>query len=382
MFDSIIIGTGFAGAIMAEQLACNLGQKVLLIEKRSHIGGNCYDRIDENGILIHQYGPHLFHTSNQEVWEYLCRFSVWQPYEHHVLAHIDGQNIPIPFNLNTIDALFSPELAERLNKKLTETFSSNSKIPILELKKSSDPDLLFLADFIYEKVFLHYTAKQWGLNPEDLDPAVTARVPVFIGRDNRYFNDTFQALPSDGYTKLFENILNHPNISVRLNTDFKTIGHLSDGQIYINNELFKGKLIYTGAIDELFDYCFGELPYRSVDMKFETLQQEFFQEAATINYPNNHAFTRITEFKHIHPCTAENTTILKEYPQPHIADKTTPYYPIFTNENQKNYERYADLAQHYPQLVLLGRLAEYKYYDMDDIVAQAFKTFKHISQKS
>lgn len=373
--EYVVVGAGFAGAVMAERIASVLNQNVLVIDRRPHIGGNCYDRIDENGVRIHQYGPHLFHTSTPPVWEYLGRFTSWQPYEHHVLAHIDGRNVPIPFNFNTIDRLFDPERALRFKTRLQETFEPGSKVPILELKRTSDPDLAFLADFVYEKVFLHYTAKQWGLKPENLDPAVTARVPVFVGTDDRYFNDTFQAVPQNGYTSLFERLLDHPNITVRTGTDFAAIGTLCEGRIRLHGEPFSGKLIYTGPIDELFGYCYGELPYRSVDMHFETINAPIYQEAATINYPNDHAYTRITEFKHIHPADTERSTILKEYPQPHVAGQTTPYYPIFTDANQANYDRYASLAREYPQLLLIGRLAEYKYYDMDDIVAKALDVF-------
>ncbi len=373
MVDVIIVGAGFAGAVSANLLATRHNKKVLVIEKRAHIGGNCYDEIDENGILIHRYGPHLFHTSSKEVWEYLSEFTQWQPYEHKVLAHIDGKNAPIPFNLNTLYQLFPQEYARVLEEKLLKNYQINTKIPILELKKSSDKDLQELANFIYEKIFVNYTAKQWGLKPEELESSVTARVPIFIGRDNRYFNDIFQAVPKEGYTKLFENLLDHPNIQVETNVDFKKHFSIKEDAIGFKND-FTCKVIYTGAIDELFNFRFGELPYRSVDMCFETVDKPYFQEATTINYPNDHAFTRITEFKHIHPITTQKTTILKEYPQAHIPHQTIPYYPIFTDENQMRYKQYADYVKNFQNIVLLGRLAEYKYYDMDDIVEKVLET--------
>jgi UDP-galactopyranose mutase len=378
MFDYVIVGAGFTGSIMAEQITSVSDKKVLIIEKRNHIAGNCFDYKDENNILIHKYGPHLFHTSNQKVWDYLSKFTEWQVYHHKVLAFIDGQKVPVPFNLNTLYKLFPSSTAKKLEEKLLENFPFNSKIPILELKQSNDSDLIFLADFVYDKIFLNYTAKQWGMKPEDLDSAVTARVPVFIGKDDRYFNDTFQAIPKHGYTKLFEHILDNKNIKIMLKTDSKEVLNIKNEKFYLFGNEFNGKVIYTGQIDELFDYRFGELPYKSVEMKFETLENDYFQEAATVNYPNNYTFTRITEFKHIHPVTSSKTTILKEYPQQHIQNKTTPYYPIFTKENQLKYQQYKEYSKQFTNLLLLGRLAEYKYYDMDDIVERVLEVIEEI----
>ena len=377
MFNYIIVGVGFAGSVIAERIAKQLNKKVLIIEKRNHIGGNCYDERIEN-ILIHKYGPHLFHTDEKQVWDYLNNFGEWDIYHHRVLAFIDGKKVPIPFNFNTLYEVFSNELAKRLEKKLLENYQYNLKIPILELKKSDDKDLKFLADFIYEKIFVNYTAKQWGMKPEEIDNAVTARVPVFIGKDDRYFNDKYQGVPKDGYTKLFQNMLNHPNIKIMLNTNFKEIIQIDQKtkKIYFLNQEFKGKLIFTGMIDELFDYRFGELPYRSVDMKFETIEKEYYQEAATVNYPNDYDFTRITEFKHIHSVETNKTVILKEYPQKFIKNQNTPYYPIFTKENEDKYNKYLEYSKEFENIILLGRLAEYKYYDMDDIVKKALEVFE------
>ncbi len=375
MFDYIIVGGGFAGSVLAERIANELDKKVLIIEKRNHIGGNCYDERVEN-ILVHKYGPHLFHTDFKEVWEYLSNFTEWDIYHHKVLAFIDGKKVPIPFNFNTLYEVFPNEFAKRLEKKLLENYEYNSKVPILELKKSDDKDLKFLADFIYEKIFVNYTAKQWGMRPEEIDGSVTARVPVFIGRDDRYFNDKYQGVPKEGYTKLFQNMLNNPNIKIMLNTDFKEVIKLEDKKICFLNQEFKGKLIFTGMIDELFDYKFGELPYRSVDMKFEIIEKEYFQKTATINYPNNYDFTRITEFKHIHPIETNKTVILKEYPQEYIKNQNTPYYPIFTEENQEKYNKYFEYSKVFENIILVGRLAEYKYYDMDDIIKRALEVFE------
>ncbi|WP_428026155.1 UDP-galactopyranose mutase [Arcobacter sp.] len=375
MIDYIIIGAGLAGCVLAQNIANKLDKKVLIIEKRNHIGGNCFDYKDENNILIHKYGPHLFHTDNREVVEYLSQFTSWDIYNHEVLAYIDGKKVSIPFNFNTLYEVFPESKAKALEDKLLQNYEYNLKIPILELKKSEDKDLAFLADYIYDKVFVNYTAKQWGMKPEEMDTAVTARVPVFIGRDNRYFNDNYQMMPTNGYTKMIENMLNHPNIKIMINTDFKEVCSLENEQFYLFDSKFDGKVIYTGQIDELFDYKFGELPYRSVDMKFETVEKEFYQEKATVNYPNDYEFTRITEFKHIHPTKSDKTTILKEYPQEYKIGKNTPYYPIFTATNQENYNRYLEYSKEFKNLVLVGRLAEYKYYDMDDIIKRALEVF-------
>ena len=374
MFDYIIVGAGFVGSVMAERIANVLNKKVLIIEKRNHIAGNCYDERIEN-ILVHKYGPHLFHTSLKEVWDYLSNFTDWDIYNHRVLAFIDGQKVPIPFNFNTLYEVFPNELAKRIEKKLLENYKYNSKVPILELKKSKDKDLQFLADYVYEKIFVNYTAKQWNKKPEEIDSEVTARVPVFVGKDNRYFNDKYQGVPKDGYTKLFQNMLNHPNIKIMLNTGFKEVIKIEDKKIYFLNQEFKGKLIFTGMIDELFDYKFGKLPYRSVRMKFEIIEKKYYQEVATVNYPNNYDFTRITEFKHIHPIKTNKTIILKEYPQKYIKNKNTPYYPIFTKENQEKYNKYLEYSKSFENIILVGRLAEYKYYDMDDIVKRALEVF-------
>jgi UDP-galactopyranose mutase len=376
VIDYIIIGSGLAGSVSANILATKYNKKVLVVEKKNHIGGNCYDFKDENNILIHKYGPHLFHTNNKKVIDYLSEFTSWDIYNHEVLAYIDGAKVPIPFNINTLYEVFPQSKAKALEDKLLQTYEYNSKIPILELKKSTDKDLQFLADFIYEKIFVNYTAKQWGMRPEDMDGAVTARVPVFIGRDNRYFNDSYQSLPKNGYTNMIQNMLNHKNIKLMLNTDFKEICELKEKDFYLFGTRFAGKVIYTGQIDELFDYKFGDLPYRSVDMRFETIEKEYYQEKATVNYPNDYDFTRITEFKHIHPVNSNKTTILKEYPQEYVKNKNIPYYPIFTQENQNKYNQYLEYSKEYDNLILLGRLAEYKYYDMDDMVERVLEVFK------
>ncbi len=378
MFDVIIIGAGFAGSVLAERFATQKDKKVLILERRQHIGGNCFDERDENGILIHKYGPHLFHTDYEDVWKYLSQFTNWDVYHHHVQAMIDGQIVPLPFNLNTLQKLFPPRLADKLEAALLNRYDYNTKVPILKLKQSTDKDLRYLADYVYEKIFLHYTEKQWGLSPENIEGAVTARVPVFVGRDDRYFNDRFQAVPSKGYTALFKKMLNHKNIKLMLNTNFNDIMKIDGDKILFFDQPFEGKIIYTGQLDELFDEKFGALPYRSLDMKFETVNIENYQSASTVNYPNNYDFTRITEFKKIHHTNSKSTTILKEYPQNYVRGKNTPYYPIFTEDNQKRYEQYATEVNKIQNLIAVGRLAEYRYYDMDDIVKRALDVFGEI----
>ncbi len=376
-YDYIIVGAGFAGAVLAERIATQLNKKVLVLDKRSHIGGNCYDEVDESGVIVHTYGPHLFHTDNKEVYEYLSRFTSWHEYVHEVVASVDGNIIPIPFNFNTLYEVYSKDKAQLLEHKLLTKYGKNQKIPILDLMKESDDDLQELAQYIYEKIFVNYTAKQWGKKPEEIDGAVTARVPVLTSYDNRYFTDRYQAVPADGYTKLFEKILDHKNITVELNSDGLDVLTILENSIYFNGEKFDGKVIFTGMIDELFSDKFGQLPYRSIRLDFETIDQEYYQDHAVINYPNEHKYTRITEFKHIHPAHTQKTTILREYPQTYVRDSNTPYYPMFTNENQKQYEQYAKYSSSISNLILVGRLAEYKYYDMDDIVKRALEIFEN-----
>jgi len=317
LFNYIVVGSGFAGSVIAERIANVLNRKVVIIEKRNHIGGNCYDYKDENNIIVHKYGPHIFHTDYKEVLDYLSNFTDWQNYQHRVLAYIDGKKVPLPFNLNSIYEVFPQELAKKLEVKLIERYGYGAKITILELLKEEDQDLKFLANYVYEKIYKNYTIKQWGLKPEKIDPQVTARVPIYISKDNRYFTDKYQGVPKEGYTKIFERMLSHPNIKIMLNTDFKEVISIDfeNKKIYFLGHEFKGKLIFTGMIEELFNFKYGILPYRSLDFKFETIEQEYYQEAPVINYPNDYDFTRITEFKHIHPVKSEKNYYFKRVPK-------------------------------------------------------------------
>ncbi|AKM20399.1 MULTISPECIES: UDP-galactopyranose mutase [Geobacillus] len=382
MFDYVVVGAGFAGAVIAERIATQLNEKVLVIEKRNHIGGNAYDYYDENGILVHKYGPHIFHTRSREVWDYLSQFTDWHLYHHHVLGSIDGKKVPIPFNLNTLHELLPESFARPLEEKLVSKFGYNVKVPILKLRETDDKDLKFLADFVYEKVFLNYTTKQWGMKPEELDPTVTGRVPVYISRDNRYFQDAYQGMPKEGYTKIFEKLLSHSNIKLMLNTDYKEVIDIDvkNGKISLFGQEFKGILVYTGKIDEFFNYEFGELPYRSLRFEFENIQKEFVQPVGTINYPNEYQFTRITEFKHLTGQEHSSTTIVKEYPQGYernVKGKDIPYYPIPKKENLELYAKYKEWARQFPHVFFVGRLAEYRYYDMDAVIARALTVFKN-----
>jgi UDP-galactopyranose mutase len=381
VFDHIVVGAGLSGAVMAERIARVMGRKVLVIEKRPHIAGNIYDQFNEQGVLIHKYGPHIFHTRLKHVWDYLSQFTAWRLYHHRVLGHIDGRLVPIPFNLNTLHHLLPGELASRLEGKLIRTFGYPAKVPILKLRETDDDELNWLANFVYEKVFLHYTTKQWGMKPEDLDPSVTGRVPISVSRDDRYFQDAYQGTPSDGYTAMIGRMLDHPNIKLLLNTDYQEVlkTDWESGNMTLLGQPFEGKLIFTGKIDELFGYEFGELPYRSLRFEFETLRQEQYQPVGTVNYPNEYDFTRITEFKHLTGQRHPYTVIVREYPQAYEKDvpgKDIPYYPIPRPDNQDRYKQYLRKAKRFDRLILLGRLAEYTYYDMDACVAKALKVFE------
>lgn len=377
LHDYIIVGSGFAGSVIAERIANILRKNVLIIEKRDHIAGNCYDFYDDNGILVHKYGPHIFHTKLKHVWEYLSEFTQWYPYQHNVLGFVNGKKIPIPFNLNSLSECFSIEDAWLIENKLIEKYGMGVKVPILELKKTEDEYLQLLANYVYENVFLNYTFKQWGMKPEELDPSVTARVPISISHDNRYFQDPYQGLPSQGYTKLFEKMLSNPQIEIKLNTDYKEILKFNRGNITFSGEKFTGKLIFTGEIDNFFDYEFGRLPYRSLIFENENINQEFYQEVGTVNYPNDHDYTRITEFKHLTGQKHPRTTISREYPKNYHPEKgDIPYYPIPKKKHMETYQRYKQKSMEYDNLIFVGRLAEYRYLNMDLVIDGALTTFK------
>jgi UDP-galactopyranose mutase len=363
MYDFLIVGAGLSGAVLAERLASKEGKKVLIVDKRNHIGGNTFDYFNSDGVLIHNYGPHIFHTNSLEVFNYLGKFTDWRPYEHRVLASVDGMMVPIPINMNTINALYglnlsSEEVANFLKSK------AEKKDRIIT---SEDVVLSHVGKDLYEKFFKGYTRKQWGIDPCELDASVAARIPTRNNKDNRYFTDTYQAMPLHGYTKMFEKMLDHPNISIMLNTDYKDL----EKWVPFN------KMIYTGPIDYFFNHCYGYLPYRSIEFKFKTFDQENYQPTGTVNYPNDQAYTRVTEFKYLTGQKHSKTTVVFEYPK---ADGD-PYYPVPRPENAELYKKYQLLAQTTPNVYFSGRLATYKYYNMDQVVAQSLTLFKKIQSE-
>ncbi|UYZ58941.1 UDP-galactopyranose mutase [Hymenobacter latericus] len=363
MFDYLIVGAGFAGSVLAERLATRSNKKILIIDKRNHIGGNAYDHYNEDGVLVHKYGPHIFHTNSKEVFEYLSNFTDWRPYEHWVLASVDGQHVPIPINLDTINKLYGTNMT---SFEVDAFFESQAEeVPVI--RTSEDVVVSKVGRELYEKFFRNYTRKQWGLDPSELDKSVTSRVPTRTNRDRRYFTDTYQAMPLHGYTKMFEKMLDHPNIKIMLNTDYHDI---------INVIPFK-EMIFTGPVDEYFDYKFGKLPYRSLEFKHETLNKEQHLEAPVVNYPNEHLYTRITEFKALTGQQHPKTSIVYEFPRA----EGDPYYPIPKPENAELYNKYKKLADETPNVHFVGRLATYKYYNMDQVVAQALTVYKKLTEK-
>ncbi|WP_242062971.1 UDP-galactopyranose mutase [Nostoc sp. FACHB-145] len=361
VFDYLIVGAGFSGSVIAERLARESGKKVLVVDKRNHIGGNAYDHYDENGVLVHKYGPHIFHTNSREVFEYLSRFTKWRAYEHRVLASVDGQLVPIPINLDTINKLYGMNL----NSFEAEEFFKSLAEPKEYIQTSEDVVISKVGRVLYEKFFKNYTRKQWGLDPSELDKSVIARIPTRTNRDDRYFTDTYQAMPLHGFTKMFENMLNHPNIKVMLNTDYREI----------EKAIPCREMVYSGPVDEFFEYRYGKLPYRSLDFKHETHNTEVFQSAPVINYPNEHLYTRVTEFKYLTGQEHSKTSIVYEFPKA----EGDPYYPVPRPENQEVYKKYKALADATPGIHFVGRLATYKYYNMDQCVAQALATYKQIA---
>ncbi|MBB3826416.1 UDP-galactopyranose mutase [Xanthomonas arboricola] len=364
-FDYLIVGAGFAGSVLAERLAAGLGKRVLVVDKRPHIGGNAYDFHDDAGVLIHRYGPHIFHTNAQRIVDYLSNFTQWRPYEHRVLAQVGEQQVPIPINMTTLNRLYGLQLT---SEDEAAAFLANRAEPVADIRTSEDVVINQVGRELYETFFRGYTRKQWGLDPSQLDKSVTARVPTRTNDDDRYFTDTFQQMPLHGYTRMFERMLDHPNIKVMLNTDFREI----------RDELEYDQLVYSGPVDEYFDYCYGKLPYRSLRFEHSTVEQERFQAVATVNYPaEDVAYTRITEYKHLTGQQHPSTSLTHEYP----SAEGDPYYPIPRAENAELYRRYERLAAETPDVTFLGRLGTYKYYNMDQVVGQALAVYKRIEER-
>jgi UDP-galactopyranose mutase len=359
-FDWLVVGAGYAGSVLAERLAANANQRVLVCDVRNHIGGNAYDHYDDSGVLVHRYGPHIFHTNSREVFDYLSRFTEWRQYEHRVLASVDGMLVPLPINLDTINALYGLDLGSH---ELEEWFASRAE-PCKPVRTSEDVVVSKVGRELYEKFFRNYTRKQWDLDPSELDASVTSRVPTRTNRDCRYFTDTYQAMPKHGYTRMFERILDHPNIKVMLNTDYREIESIVPYE----------RMVYSGPIDEFFDFRYGKLPYRSLEFRFETHDVPVHQPGPVVNYPNEHPYTRITEFKYLTGQEHPKTTVVYEYPRA----EGDPYYPVPRPENGERYKEYKELADQVDDVVFVGRLATYRYYNMDQVVAQALATYRKL----
>jgi UDP-galactopyranose mutase len=361
-FDYLIVGAGFAGSVLAERLARGLDQRVLIVDKRPHIGGNAYDRYDDAGILIHPYGPHIFHTNSAEIFDYLSQFTEWRPYQHRVLASVDGQLVPLPINLDTVNRLYGLNLTSFEMEQWLESVAEKKD----RVLTSEDVVVNKVGRDLYNKFFRGYTRKQWGLDPSELDASVTARVPTRTNRDDRYFADTYQAMPKHGYTRMFAKMLTHPNIKLMLNTDYREIVDLLPWR----------HMVYSGPIDEFFNFRHGKLPYRSLEFRHVNLAQERFQPVGTINYPNDYGYTRVSEFKYITGQQHPTTSIVYEYPRA----EGDPYYPVPRAENAALYKRYEDDAERLTNVTFVGRLATYKYYNMDQVVGQALAAFKRLQK--
>jgi UDP-galactopyranose mutase len=364
-YDYLIVGAGFAGSVLAERLASQHGARVLLIDRRPHVGGNAYDEPNEAGILYHKYGPHIFHTNSEQVRDYLSQFTEWRPYEHRVRAVVRDKLVPIPINRTTLNELFGLDL--RTDEEAADYLASRAE-PVEDIKTSEDVVINAVGRELYELFFQGYTRKQWGLDPSELDKQVTSRIPTRTNTDDRYFGDTFQAMPLHGYTKMFENMLDHPNIEKRLGADYREL----------KDEVDYDHLIFTGPIDEYFDFRFGKLPYRSLKFDHQTLEEEWHQPVAVVNYPDPQVpYTRISEYKHLTGQDSAVTTITYEYP----SAEGDPYYPIPRAENQQLYKRYEALADATEGVTFVGRLATYRYYNMDQIVGQALATFRRMDER-
>jgi UDP-galactopyranose mutase len=359
-YDYLIVGAGFAGSVLAERLARGAGKSVLVCDRREHIGGNAYDHLDAAGLLVHKYGPHIFHTNSRQIFDYLSRFTAWRAYEHRVLASVDGELFPVPINLDTINRVYG----ERFNQEQAAEFLTRIAEPCAELRTSEDVVVSRVGRRLYEKFFRGYTRKQWGVDPSELAAQVTARIPVRTNRDDRYFTDEFQSMPKHGYTRLFENMLDHDNIDIALGADYRDL----------KKEVSYRELIYTGPIDEYFDQRYGKLPYRSLVFEHRTLDREWHQPVAVVNYPNDFEYTRVTEFKHLTGQRHARTSVVYEYPRA----SGDPYYPVPRPANATIYQKYRVLADQATNVHFVGRLATYRYYNMDQVVGQALTLYKNL----
>ena len=361
-YDYLIVGCGFAGSVLAERLASQDGARVLMLDKRGHIGGNAYDERNEAGILYHKYGPHIFHTNSDEIVDYLSQFTEWRPYEHRVLAEVRGQQVPIPINRTTLNKLFDAGL--RTDEEAAQFLAGRAE-PVADIQTSEDVVVNAVGRELYELFFRGYTRKQWALDPSELDKSVTSRIPTRTNTDDRYFTDKHQVMPREGYTRMFERMLSHPLIEIRLGTDYRDV----------RESISAKHLIYTGPVDEYFDFCFGKLPYRSLKFEHTTVDSPQYQAVGTVNYPDESVpYTRISEYKHMTGQEHPRTTVTREYP----SAEGDPYYPIPREENQQLFKRYEALADATSGVTFVGRLATYRYYNMDQVVGQALATFRRL----
>ena len=367
MIKNLVVGAGISGATIAYLIAEIKKEKVLIIDKRNHVAGNIYDyKNDETNITIQKYGPHFFHTNNDNVWQFLSKFTKWHYHNHKVKAYINNSFISIPFSLNSLYEYFSKEEATAIEKELIKEYGYNQKISILELSKTKNEKIKYISNFIYENIYKNYTIKQWGISPDEIDKSIISRIPIYINHNIHYFSDKYQAIPIEGYTKLIENILNHKNITIKLNTNFKEINSSFD------------KIFYSGSIDEFFNYEFGVLPYRSLEFENKLINQEYYQATSVVNYPNDFNYTRTTEHKRILNEKSKKTIITLEYPKQFEINKNERYYPIINHKNCDLYKKYFEKSKKINGLYFIGRLGQYKYFDIDMAIENTFELFNNL----
>lgn len=378
----LIVGAGLSGATCARILAEN-GFEVELIDKNNHIGGNVYDEM-QNGIIVQKYGPHIFHTNNENVYNFLKQFTKGFRFQHTVKANINGKFVPVPFNLDSLHALYPEEDANKIEEILVTEYGEGNKVPIMELRQNANPMIRDFADFVFKNVFEYYTTKQWGRTVDQLDPNIMKRVPVYISRNDKYFTDKFQYQPTNGFTVMVQNMLNHPNIKIKLGVDAKNVLKFDNNEILYNNQPICDDIIFSGAIDDLLNNKFGKLPYRTLEFKYETYDTDNYQNAPVVNYTVDQNYTRISEFKKFttqNPNTT-STIIVKEYPLEYTNETQIPYYPIVNEDNLNKYKKYVEYIKDYPNFHLIGRLGNYKYINMDVAVNDAIELAKSIIEKT
>lgn len=367
----LIVGCGLSGAVIARQLA-EQGERVEIWERRDHIGGNMYDYVDEHGFLVQKYGPHAFHTTKRELYDYICRFEQWQEYRLTCGAVWDGKYTPTPFNFTTIDTFYPPEQAAQLKEKLKKAFAGRETATVVEVLEHPDPEIRGYAEYLFEKDYAPYTAKQWGISPKEIDPSVLRRVPLRFSYGEGYFDDAYQIMPTNSYTTFFQNLLDHSNISVQLGVDALKHLEIKENRLWVDGSPADYTVVYTGALDELFGCVYGKLPYRSLRFEWKHTEQDSIQNAPIVAYPQEKGYTRITEYKKLPVQNKPGSSYAVEFPLPYReGERMEPYYPVLTEESQEQYAKYAELAQQVPNLICCGRLADFKYYNMDQALERA-----------